>query len=64
MAAKSKPRGRGRPKKPPGAGLSETVQVRVTFAEYQRIKAAAKAADQDLSPWAREALLRSLKGHG
>jgi uncharacterized protein (DUF1778 family) len=47
----------GRPPKPPKEVKSAAVRVRLTKAERARIDRAAKASGEDVSTWARAALL-------
>lgn len=47
----------GRPPKPPKDRKTESVCVRMTRAERARLERAAKASGEELSAWARAALL-------
>jgi len=50
---------RGRPPKPATARLSKVLRHRLTKAEYQRLKVAAKRAGLSVSEYARKKLLES-----
>lgn len=55
MAKKSQ----GRPKKKPGQGRDELLQVRLTPAEKQGFSEAAELCGQELSVWVRDVLRRA-----
>ncbi len=53
----AKPKKVGRPKLPKGTAKAGKVQVRLSADEKKQIEAAAKASNQRVSEWARNALL-------
>jgi uncharacterized protein (DUF1778 family) len=52
---------RGRPLKDPAERLEATVRVRMRVDDKLKLEAAATRSGKQLSDWAREVLLRSLK---
>ena len=54
--AKQNAKKAGRPPLPQGRAMAGTLQVRVTPAELQAIKSAAKGKNQSVSEWIRNAL--------
>ncbi len=49
----------GRPKKKPGQGRDELLQVRITPAEKRAFSESAELCGQDVSVWVRDALRRA-----
>ncbi len=57
----TKPRERGRPKKPPGTALTYRVAPSFTESEGREIRAAADREVLEVATWARQVLLREAR---